>query len=422
MLTESTKMLTKSTKMLTKSTKMFTESTKMLTESTKMANLICAVHADKKLTVRQISYDDLKQSAQRAHDEIVEGRWTSNQAKNFLYHHCMNTGTIKSIVDCAQNVRKKKLAIESDDKEKLKSWEILHNADPSKYEQWKPLPIWNSGLDLQQTTEPAMHELFLGVTKSVISETQEWCSLRHKFATLKRYLGERNRAIMELHLSWCKIQPYAGDKLGGWVSENYMGFARIIPWAYAGLNDLASDKPFIAPEGRPVSKWRADECKAFLRERRLPIKGRVKELRKRVAQNRYVERSGPVGGQVVNARSMLLSLWSMLCYLMGMKTSNDEEVGTSAQLIRVFLTCCADFDKEISPFLGRSKPFWLTAYNFSCLLNIPNQIHMLGLIHNRWEGGWRGEGILREIKPIILGKRKNKLMPTKVSSNDEVYG
>ena len=82
----------------------------------------------------------------------------------------------------------------------------------------------------------------------------------------------------------------------------------------------------------------------------------------------------------------------------------DEEVNTSSQLIRLFLTMLYNHDAS----MGVEKHTWLSHYNFLCLLNLPEQIKMLGPLRNRYEGGVRGEGFLREVKPMISSTaRKN---------------
>ena len=72
-----------------------------------------------------------------------------------------------------------------------------------------------------------MHQLFLGVTTRVTKEVQEWCTAAKKYSSLVRHIAVKNRQVMDLHLSWCKIQPHMGGKLGGWVSENFLGFVQL---------------------------------------------------------------------------------------------------------------------------------------------------------------------------------------------------
>lgn len=337
---------------------------------------------------------------------MAENDWGLPTIKSYLRQSCLNTESVKEILECSKNVALGEEILEEDDDDRIQAWNELMNAEPSKYEPWKIPPIWETDLSLQQTAEPAMHQLFLGVTKTLILEVQNWCSLRGKYSALKRRLDQKCRMVMALHLSWCKTQPIFGENLGGWVAENCVGFARLTPWMYAELTELQQDSPFVTPE-RPISKWKAEECKAFLRERRLPRTGRVADLRKRVQDNKDSPVLPPLGGDFTNVRLATLSLWIMLCLLMGMRWATDKVVDTVEQLIRVFLTCCHDFDKEMLPDVKRKEPFWLTAYNFSCLLNIPEQILLLGPLRNRWEGSVRGEGFLRIVKPAIVAKRLN---------------
>ena len=79
---------------------------------------------------------------------------------------------------------------------------------------------------------------------------------------------------------------------------------------------------------------------------------------------------------------------------------DSNEVNVASRLIRVFLThLLYDHDWE----MAQSKHTWLSHYNFLCLLNLPNEIDELGPLRNRWEGGVRGEGFLRVVKPMVLG-------------------
>jgi hypothetical protein len=56
---------------------------------------------------------------------------------------------------------------------------------------------------------------------------------------------------------------------------------------------------------------------------------------------------------------------------------------------------------------GRKKPLWIQSSNFVALLNLPKAMQRFGPPRELWEGGPRGEGILRELKPLIRGLRGN---------------
>lgn len=47
------------------------------------------------------------------------------------------------------------------------------------------------------------------------------------------------------------------------------------------------------------------------------------------------------------------------------------------------------------------KPIGITRSNYMSLLNFPDQMRTFGPLRLYWEGGWKGEGIIREIKEII---------------------
>ena len=178
----------------------------------------------------KFTYQDLRNWADKAHHKIVKEEWCQAEAEAYLKYCCFSTKTIASIIECASNVLKGIQVQREDDEEGVEAWDALHENEPSKYEKWKPPACWNSGLEVQQSVEPSMHQLFLGLVDTVMGEVQSWCSLRRKFESMKAAVDKRNRLIMELHLSWCKTQPYTTDKLGGWISENFLGFARIMPW------------------------------------------------------------------------------------------------------------------------------------------------------------------------------------------------
>ena len=47
------------------------------------------------------------------------------------------------------------------------------------------------------------------------------------------------------------------------------------------------------------------------------------------------------------------------------------------------------------------KPIWISKSNFMSLLNLPKQMKQFGPLRLYWEGGWKGEGIIQEIKCLI---------------------
>ncbi len=73
--------------------------------------------------------------------------------------------------------------------------------------------------------------------------------------------------------------------------------------------------------------------------------------------------------------------------------------------IKKFLTSFHKMDQAM--LQQGNKPTWITSYNFICLTNIPQVMYQFGPVRNLWEGGNQGEKIIRVLKPLWFGFRKN---------------
>ena len=83
--------------------------------------------------------------------------------------------------------------------------------------------------------------------------------------------------VTAMGLEWYKVL----DMESGWVSDNYLAFARLIKWFYHPLIVLQPDEPFIKPTAS-VNVWKVKTCKKWLSMRGLSIKGKVSELRQQI--------------------------------------------------------------------------------------------------------------------------------------------
>ena len=352
----------------------------------------------------------LKSVVKKVHEHLSKSEpdWGLSEARACMSRFCLNIRSQEEILECASNcsLREQAMLDPENNAAAVTASNELRASQPEKHQLWSHPPIWDASLTLPQFAEPCMHLLFLGIMKNTVFEIQDWAALRNKYSSMRRTMLISCASLERLHLSWCKVQPCKGEKLGGWVSENFLGFARVIPWVCSCLLSLEDDSPFVIPD-KPIGKWTVEECKGFLRERRLAIGGKVAELRNRVRDNVKAPIPPPAGGPVGNVTSMLLSLWQMLADLMGMETAQDQRLTITECLIRLCLSTLEAHDKSIREATGRSAPIWQTQHNCQCLLNIPEQVKLLGPVRNRWEGGRRGEGFLRSAKPVVRASCKN---------------
>lgn len=152
---------------------------------------------------------------------------------------------------------------------------------------------------------------------------------------------------------------------------------------------------------------------AWLRVRGLDVSETAQTLRARVHD--YMNQiEGPPdilpprGGPANNVNAVIVSLNAMVARTM-VKAVTEEVVVDLDRHIKIFLSCVDMFDAGIraSPSVSREKPLWIQSSNFISLLNLTNAMKRFGPPRELWEGGPRGEGILRELKPLIRGLRGN---------------
>ena len=160
---------------------------------------------------------------------------------------------------------------------------------------------------MNQVTEPCMHLLFLGNQKNLASDIKDWASLRAKYQIVRKELESCSREIESFHLLWCKMEPYVGEKLGGWVSENYLALTRLLPWMYEFMEDINWDEPISIPTDKPVSRWSAAECKNFLKIWGVSEEGTTGDLRHLVNANKHLPVLPTPGGNISTLWQMLLS-------------------------------------------------------------------------------------------------------------------
>jgi hypothetical protein len=293
---------------------------------------------------------------------------------------------------------------------------VLQEASNHPY-QWAPWPtpaVWSRRVDLVQHPDVPMHLLFLGVVKTVVQRVEEWMSNKGKCSAFLDEATSVLQGVEHLHLSWCKLQPFSGGKIGGWVSENFLGLSRVLKWLYSRLDQVASDKePFVQPETQ-LEKWLAKDLKRWLLIRGLPNDGLKHENLSSVSE--YYQQLQQAGEPLPNiieepagpVRDVLLTLESlddMIAVLMVESIQNDSYYLSVERSVRIFLTHFSDMDQKLKR--KSEVPSWLSSYNFLSLLNLPDIIREYGPLRLIWEGDSMGEGFLRFVKPNMgRGLRK----------------
>jgi len=352
----------------------------------------------------------------KCHDRVVAGVWSIENASAFLWVNGINNEAKKEIIQHAANELRYNTLFDLRHSNK-KEYETISRQralNPSNFKRWEFPALWTRGTELTQHVDVIMHLIFLGVIKATIKRIEDWMRSRGKYDGFVKSVSGTLECLQLLTLSWCKALPYTKGNFGGWVSENYLAIARVLPWFYMSLPNIAENRQsYVEPLG-PYNKWTVPQNKLWLSHRSLPTTGKAKDLKERVALFMTQEGgpppvSPPASGTVEQVMAVVQSLWSMVCCLMTKETT-EPNILKADRSIKCFLNAFDVFDSNVPRKKSKKNkdtpPTWITSYNFVCLLNLPDVMRTFGPLPNLWEGGGQGEKILSRVKPLHNGYRK----------------
>ena len=382
-----------------------------------------------KISPFQLSFDILKDAVKQAHNNWIQNSWDSKNVEAYLRTFCINKDSIKKIVNNAENINTQTFLTKNCAQYPIEYAALIERMryEPHEFEQWKAPSSWHRNVELPQHVDVIMHMVFLGVVKTVTYQIQEWTKLRGKYTAFLSYMLGTLCSLRSLNLSWLNILSYEGGKLGGWVSENYVGFLRVYKWVYSMLDTVADDVKYIEPV-KPYTEWNGRECEQWLHSRGLNKTGTANEKKIRVATYMRAHNGPPLmmkpkGGSVKNVKSLVKAMQAMVSHIMSNKI-DETSVNETRRHIKIFLCCFDKVDAAIRD--GQSaiaqkddmtvnvegtyintKPTWITSYNFMCLLNIPQQMQHFGPVSQYWEGGGMGEKYIQVAKKNFTSFRLN---------------
>ena len=121
-----------------------------------------------------------------------------------------------------------------------------------------------------------------------------------------------------MNLDWCKVYCNNEGLYGGWVSETYVGMAKISLWYFNTLNMISSKYDFQEPEDDPQD-WLKKDLKKWLQIRGLDTQENRQELLQRVQE--YMDEGAPEvlkepGGTTAQVLKVIRSLYCLLSRIM----------------------------------------------------------------------------------------------------------
>ena len=310
----------------------------------------------KELVPFKITFKSLKISCQIAFKNLKEGRWEPKHVKAFLDPQVVNKELREEIVQYGMLQRSMRAVEEAytnrqhdaSEEETNKLRDALDNMSliaakcPQLFKHWKPPPMWSNVYELERFIEVLMHLLFLGNVKSLVQQSLTFLAGKRLKKDFLAYAEPLLDQVKKLDVSWCKCRDYRGDKLAGWVSENYMAFARVVGWFYSGVEGL-TEEPILHedPTGLPQSTWVKLQNQLWLRARNLDDSGTAKEVKERVAglMDR-TEGPPPVVGPIAGTIRELLCTWRVLNRIIALvmqRECTEHHPPEVERLVKIFL-------------------------------------------------------------------------------------
>lgn len=358
------------------------------------------------------TYEEMKEALIVAQDCFLGGWWEKKHCVSFLKVHGANDYLIGQFIEHAVNVLAVKIADETNDEEILEKLRQQISVNPDLFQRCPTPVMWDrEGVDLTTHIDAIMHLLFLGIVFSFMLKVQEWLTKQEKNSFFIRHnRGYLDPFVKSLHLDWLHVMPYNGGKFGGYVSKDYMAFSRLMKWFYQNIDESVAEVPDNQPQnGVPQKKWTKKHNKYWLDCRELDSSGDAAELRQRVAQFMLDPDSCPVPvpipeRKVEHIKDATIALHELLECVMK-RTISPDDITKTEYAIRIFLSCYDTLDETVRP-RHNSKPEVVSKFNFCCLLNLPDTMRKFGPLRNLWEGDFKGEGIIRLVKPLITQGHK----------------
>lgn len=134
--------------------------------------------------------------------------------------------------------------------------------------------------------EGLLHIGAVGFSKKSLLTVQNALELKKCNTTFMRQNAKILGTVKRLNLEWMKLLPYSGGKFHGWNGENYLAFARVMPWFYQNIQEAKKDSdPLVElPPVESQKNWLVKHNRHWLKLRGLPTTGKAKVLKDRVAK------------------------------------------------------------------------------------------------------------------------------------------
>ena len=257
---------------------------------------------------------------------------------------------------------------------------------------------------LNNAVETLMH-LTMNCSKHIITQQFAWAQRVKDLsqAEMIKEAGQYFKAVKNLQVSSFPAIPFKTDKLGGYVAENYRTYMQIAPWAYRFIEKaslLTCDLEELKRRKKADTKWKKNECHAFLYARNIETKSKMTLKELILMVNRSFKK--PTERELVQVdahfmRKTILILNNYISAVFCKDLTGSEGKNRATALARLYLANTVMIDKHVL----NTNHSWLTTYSLLGMLRLPDMYDLTPFPLCFYEGDKMGEGIVKDIRPLV---------------------
>jgi hypothetical protein len=212
-------------------------------------------------------------------------------------------------------------------------------------------PVWYSRFDLSNHIDTIMHLVVLGITQTVGIMLKSFLTSRGKYSNFHQF-NHQMANIRDLNLDWCKTWVFGSKDtpFGPWISENTLAFVRIFKCTFGVMELLI----------------KSDEDKEEL-----------------------------------DSAMFLVCAWYAVFARIFQSEVTELHIQDTQRHIKIFLSALYMVEMSYRDEDSNKKLKMESTSNLCGLRNLIQFMRDYGPLRLYWEGGFKGEGILRYVKPMI---------------------
>ena len=202
-----------------------------------------------------------EEESKRIYNELSDGIIRKGEAEDMLMALCLPAKLKEDIVMSALQKYVKLNEIQDVDEvcPELLDTQLQREEESTGF---PVVPIYlRKDYDYDNNTNAPMHLIPLGIIKKLVSEIHAIVRLMGVENQVIEDINETMHFLIEHNISFLNIEPFKNGNPKGWVGDNCLSFAKIMPYVYKNIDEILAK--FYDTEDNKIEKWPKKMHKLF---------------------------------------------------------------------------------------------------------------------------------------------------------------